>query len=54
MFVNDSYEIVVEGVVCKIMVWDENVVVVLYDCKSDDVGEDDLYVGYEIFDDLMW
>lgn len=54
VFVNDSYEIVAEGVARKIMERDENAVVVLHDRKSDDAGEDDPYAGYEIPDDLMW
>ncbi len=52
--VNDSYEIVAEGVAKKIMERDENAVVVLHDRKKDDLGEDDPYAGYEIPDDLMW
>lgn len=52
--VNDSYEIVAEGVAKKIMERDENAVIVLHDRKKDDIGEDDPYAGYEIPDDLMW
>jgi uncharacterized protein YaiL (DUF2058 family) len=54
VFVNDSYEIVAEGVARKIMERDESAVVVLHDRKQDDAGEDDPYAGYEIPDDLMW
>ena len=54
VFVNDSYEIVAEGVARKIMERDESAVVVLHDRKTDDAGEDDPYAGYEIPDDLMW
>ncbi|NMT65355.1 DUF2058 domain-containing protein [Marinobacter orientalis] len=54
VYVNDSYEIVAEGVARKIMERDENAVVVLHDRKKDDAGEDDPYAGYEIPDDLMW
>ncbi len=54
VFVDDAYEIVAEGVARKIMERDESAVVVLHDRKTDDVGEDDPYAGYEIPDDLMW
>ncbi|MFN2360816.1 MAG: DUF2058 domain-containing protein [Marinobacter sp.] len=54
VFVNDTYEIVAEGVARKIMERDESAVVVLHDRKSDDQGDDDPYAGYEIPDDLMW
>lgn len=54
VYVNDSYEIVAEGVARKVMERDESAVVVLHDRKTDDAGEDDPYAGYEIPDDLMW
>ncbi|AOY88076.1 nucleoprotein/polynucleotide-associated enzyme [Marinobacter salinus] len=54
VFVNDAYEIVAEGVARKIMERDKSAVVVLHDRKTDDVGDDDPYAGYEIPDDLMW
>lgn len=54
VFVNDSYELVAEGVARKIQERDQAAVVVLHDRKTDDTGEDDPYAGYEIPDDLMW
>lgn len=54
VFVNDTYEIVAEGVARKIMERDASAVVVLHDRESDDQGDDDPYAGYEIPDDLMW
>ncbi|MDI9246875.1 DUF2058 domain-containing protein [Marinobacter sp. CHS3-4] len=51
---NDSYEVVAEGVARKIMERDESAVVALHDRQADDVGDDDPYAGYEIPDDLMW
>ncbi|WP_309044255.1 DUF2058 domain-containing protein [Marinobacter sediminicola] len=52
--VSDQYEIVAEGVARKIIERDAQAVVVLHDRKTDDVGDDDPYAGYEIPDDLMW
>lgn len=52
--VNETYELVPEGVARKIMERDEAAVIVLHDRKSEDTGEDDPYAGYEIPDDLMW
>lgn len=54
VFVNDTYELVAEGVARKIMERDPSAVVVLHERKIDDVGTDDPYADYEIPDDLMW
>ena len=54
VYVNESYEVVAEGVARKIMERDMNAVVVLHDRKHEDAGEEDPYAGYEIPDDLMW
>nr|WP_297403417.1 DUF2058 domain-containing protein [uncultured Marinobacter sp.] len=54
VYVNESYEVVAEGVARKIMERDMNAVVVLHDRKQEDAGEEDPYAGYEIPDDLMW
>jgi uncharacterized protein YaiL (DUF2058 family) len=54
VLLNDSYEIVAEGVARKIMERDESAVVALHERQSDDQGDDDPYAGYEIPDDLMW
>lgn len=54
VFVNDSYELVPEGVARKIMERDATAVVVLHDRQAEDQGDDDPYAGYEIPDDLMW
>lgn len=52
--VNDTYEILAEAVARKIQERDSQAVIVLHDRKTDDVGDDDPYAGYEIPDDLMW
>ena len=54
VLLNNSYEIVAEGVARKIMERDESAVVALHERKEDDQGDDDPYAGYEIPDDLMW
>jgi len=54
VLLNNSYEIVAEGVARKIMERDESAVVALHERKADDQGDDDPYAGYEIPDDLMW
>ena len=54
VLLNDSYEVVPEGVARKIMERDEHAVIALHDRKDDDQGEDDPYASYEIPDDLMW
>jgi uncharacterized protein YaiL (DUF2058 family) len=52
--VNGTYDILAEGVARKIQERDSQAVIVLHDRKSDDIGDDDPYAGYEIPDDLMW
>ncbi|TGN41921.1 DUF2058 domain-containing protein [Marinobacter confluentis] len=54
VLLNDSYEVVAEGVARKIMERDESAVIALHERKADDQGDDDPYAGYEIPDDLMW
>lgn len=51
---NNSYEVVAEGVARKIMERDQAAVVALHERQDDDLGDDDPYAGYEIPDDLMW
>jgi len=51
---NNSYEVVAEGVARKIMERDQAAVVALHERRDDDLGDDDPYAGYEIPDDLMW
>lgn len=54
VLLNDSYEVVAEGVARKIMERDETAVIALHERQADDQGDDDPYAGYEIPDDLMW
>jgi len=54
VMLNDSYEIVAEGIARKIMERNESAVVALHERQADDSGDDDPYAGYEIPDDLMW
>lgn len=54
VLLNDSYEVVAEGVARKIMERDESAVIALHERDADDQGDDDPYAGYEIPDDLMW
>lgn len=54
VLLNDSYEVVAEGVARKIMERDEAAVIALHERQADDQGDDDPYAGYEIPDDLMW